>query len=144
MEGTANLEFAVSLGASKNLKGGVVFGSADGNLGSQTGINVVGLDKQFGTNIAGCTPFHSMCAGAETTYDSSKDKLTSKGVLFGVGKGYDLSFNLVEVSDSFIELKEDKVNVQVPFINERFKQKAIGTLNRINTVIRNLTKLIAE
>jgi hypothetical protein len=133
------LKTAPSFGISKKLKGGVVVGSTEGNLSDQTGIDVAGVDGEFSTNLSGCTKL--ICGGLETTYNAYKDYLTSKGVLFGVGAGHDLSLNLVEASDSFLTMDKNTFDLRVLFVNESFRNKAYTTINKIRT---QLNKLLPE
>ena len=130
---SVNLEGGVSLGFSTQLKGAAVVGSTKGRPEDQKGVNMIGLN-QYSTNLAGCAPELAMCGGLKTVFDKQL-KPTSKGVMFGLGEGYDISLDLVNISDSFLEASKDKIKVQIPFVNKNFFKKASDTFRSLRKAI---------
>ena len=117
-----NVEGAISGGASVKLRGAVVAGSTKDDIDDRPGANLIVKDGYSGT-AAGCTP-NGICVGIAPEFDKNF-KIKTKGVLFGFGEGFDVSANILEVSDYFFkgDAKNRKVEWQVPVANRNFLEK---------------------
>jgi len=117
-----NTEGAISGGASVKLRGAVTLGSTKTKIDDIPGVSLIGKDGYSGT-AAGCTP-NGICAGIVPGFDN-KFRSKSKGVLFGFGEGFDVSANIIEVSDYFFkgDMKNRKLNLQFPIANKNFLRK---------------------
>lgn len=122
-----NVEGSISFGASVKLRGAVVAGSTKDDIDDIPGANLIVKDGYSGT-AAGCTP-NAICAGVVPGFDEDR-KLKSKGVLFVFGEGFDVSANLLEVSDYFFkgDAKKKKLELQIPIANKRFLKKLIRNI----------------
>jgi hypothetical protein len=115
-----NTEGALSLGISENLRGAVVIGSTTTDIDDIAGVSLVGKDGYSG-NIAGC---YHICLGYLPGVDKNlKEK--SKAFLGGWGEGWDISVNLVEISDYILkgDPAKNKLSLKLPVANKEFIEK---------------------
>jgi hypothetical protein len=117
-----NFEGGLSFGASLKLRGTGVLGSTKVDIDDIPGVNLIGEDGYSGT-IAGCTP-NGICGGIVPGVDKNLE-LETKGVMFGFGEGFDVSANILEVSDYLFkaDAKKNKMDLQIPIANKSFLKK---------------------